>query len=79
AALNIRLSKIEKVNGVNAIRQDATLDFDNKDFVIVYGPNGAGKSGFARLVKNACGARTRTDLLPDVFSVKSVPPSAEFV
>ncbi|VWB51058.1 hypothetical protein BLA14095_02209 [Burkholderia lata] len=79
ASLNVRLSKIEKVNGVNAIRQDATLDLDNKDFAIIYGPNGAGKSGFARLVKNACGARTRTDLLPDVFSAKPIPPSAEFV
>lgn len=79
AALNIRLSKIEKVNGVNAIRQDATLDFDNKDFAIVYGPNGAGKSGFARLVKNACGARTRTDLLSNVFQAKPIAPSAEFV
>lgn len=79
ALLNVRLSKIEKVNGVNAIRQDATLDLGNKDFAIVYGPNGAGKSGFARLVKNACGARTRTDLLPNVFLAKHIPPSAEFV
>ncbi|WP_186133552.1 AAA family ATPase [Burkholderia gladioli] len=79
AALNIRLSKIEKVNGVNAIRQDATLDFENKDFAIVYGPNGAGKSGFARLVKNACGARTRKDLLSNVFQAKPIAPSAEFV
>ncbi|WP_233237287.1 AAA family ATPase [Bordetella sp. LUAb4] len=79
ASLNVRLSKIEKVNGVNAIRQDAALDLGNKDFAIVYGPNGAGKSGFARLVKNACGARTRSDLLPNVFLAKSIPPSAEFV
>ncbi|MDA0576003.1 AAA family ATPase [Burkholderia gladioli] len=79
AALSIRLSKIEKVNGVNAIRSDATLDFDNKDFAIVYGPNGAGKSGFARLVKNACGARTRTDLLPNVFLANPIEPSAEFL
>lgn len=79
ASLNIRLSKIEKVNGVNAIRQDAALDFENKDFAIVYGPNGAGKSGFARLVKNACGARTRTDLLSNVFLAQPIPPSAEFV
>ncbi|CAE6727332.1 hypothetical protein R69658_01646 [Paraburkholderia aspalathi] len=79
ASLNVRLAKIEKVNGVNAIWQDAALDLDNKDFAIVYGPNGAGKSGFARLVKNACGARTRTDLLPNVFLTKPIPPSAEFV
>jgi len=79
ASLNVRLSKIEKVNGVNAIRQDAALDLDNKDFAIVYGPNGAGKSGFARLVKNACGARTRTDLLPNVFQAQSVSPSAQFL
>jgi energy-coupling factor transporter ATP-binding protein EcfA2 len=79
ASLNVRLSKIERVNGVNAIRQDATLDLDNKDFAVVYGPNGAGKSGFARLLKNACGARTRTDLLPNVFQGKSPSPSAEFV
>lgn len=79
ASLDIRLFKIDKVNGVNAIRQNAALDFDNKDFAIVYGPNGAGKSGFARLVKNACGARTKTDLLPNVFRADVTPPSAEFV
>jgi len=79
ASLNLRLSKIEKVSGVNAIRQDAALDLGNKDFAIVYGPNGAGKSGFARLVKNACGARTRSDLLPNVFQAKSAPPTAVFV
>lgn len=37
ASLSVRLSKIEKVNGVNAIRQDATLDLGNKDFAIIYG------------------------------------------
>lgn len=30
-------------------------------------------------MKNACGARTRTDLLPNVFQAKSTPPAAEFV
>lgn len=79
ASLNVRLSKIEKVSGVNALRQDATLDLNNKDFAIVYGPNGAGKSGFARLVKNACGARTRANLLPNVFLENPIPPSAKFV
>jgi energy-coupling factor transporter ATP-binding protein EcfA2 len=79
ASLNIRLSRIEKVNGVNAIRKDAALDLKNKDFAIVYGQNGAGKSGFARLVKNACGARVRADLLPDVFQAAATEPSAEFV
>lgn len=79
ASLNVRLAKIDKVNGVNAIRQNAVLDLDNRDFAIVYGPNGAGKSGFARLVKNACGARTRTDLLPNVFRADTIQPTAEFV
>ncbi|MGF7192120.1 energy-coupling factor transporter ATP-binding protein EcfA2 [Robbsia andropogonis] len=79
ALLNLRLSKIEKVKGVNAIRSNAELDLGNKDFAIIYGPNGAGKSGFARLVKNACGARTSADLLPNVFEKQPTPPSACFL
>lgn len=75
----LRIRKVHKVVGVNAIKNDAVIDFGDASLAVVFGSNGAGKSGFARLLKHACGARHKTDLLPNVF-LESVPtPSAEII
>jgi energy-coupling factor transporter ATP-binding protein EcfA2 len=76
SALDLRLSKVDKVSGVNAIRTGAKIEF-GRDITVVYGQNGSGKSGFSRLMKHVCGARTKLDLLPDVFSVAPPEPQAE--
>jgi len=39
--------------------------------------NGSGKSGYARLLKHACGARYKADLLPNVFDAAKPRPSCE--
>ena len=76
---SFKLSKLDKVVGVNAIRHNASLDFGNSDLSVVFGMNGSGKSGYSRLLKHACGARRKSDLLPDVFSSTETIPSCEVV
>lgn len=76
---SVRIEKLNKVCGVNAIKDDASLDFGSSNISVIYGTNGAGKSGFARLLKHACGARHKSDLHPNVFANKPSLPSAEFV
>lgn len=72
-----KLRKLDKVVGVNAIRENACLDFGSVDLSVVFGMNGSGKSGYARLLKHACGARHKSDLLPNVFSGAKAAPSCE--
>jgi energy-coupling factor transporter ATP-binding protein EcfA2 len=75
----LRIDKLEKVIGVNAIKHNASLSFGETHLAVVYGANGTGKSGFSRLLKQACGARVKSELLPNVFSNGAVNPSAEII
>ncbi|MFA5762744.1 MAG: chromosome segregation protein SMC [Bacilli bacterium] len=76
AVSDLRLQKIENVIGVNALQHGVNLEFQG-DITVVFGQNGSGKSGFARLIKHACGARTRIELVPDVFSANPPEPEAQ--
>lgn len=76
-AETFKLRKLDKVVGVNAIRDNACLDFGAADLSVVFGMNGSGKSGYARLLKHACGARHKSDLLPNVFAPAEASPSCE--
>ncbi len=64
---SLRLKSIENVVGINALASENELDFGSEPLSIVYGRNGAGKSGYMRILKHACDAKARGDLLPDVF------------
>lgn len=75
----IRVRRIDSIEGVNALDSSAVLDFGDADLVVIYGPNGTGKSGYARLIKHAAGARARTELLPNVFVALTSTPRAQFV
>jgi energy-coupling factor transporter ATP-binding protein EcfA2 len=72
----LHLVGLTKVIGVNAISNDAELEFGDSSLVAIYGPNGTGKSGFSRLLKHACGSRAKEDILPNVFHEKPLAPSA---
>lgn len=72
-----KLQKLDKVVGVNAIRDNASLNFGDADLAVIFGMNGSGKSGYSRLLKHVCGARHKTDLLPNVFVEKKGGPSCE--
>ena len=72
-----KLIKIDKVIGVNAIQNNACIDFEDADIAVVFGMNGSGKSGYTRLLKHVCGARHKSELLSNVFDSNISPPSCE--
>lgn len=67
------LTRIDCVEGVNALPAGAALTFGPK-LTVIYGRNGAGKSGFARIFCNACFSRQRPVILPDI-DVEGDPPT----
>lgn len=75
-SLNIHLTSIDKINGVNALSSENVLNFGDKNLCIIYGPNGAGKSSYVRLLKNICNSRLKTPILGNVFSKEKTVPSA---
>ncbi len=62
------LESISDVEGVNNLAENQELKFALSGLTVVYGDNGAGKSGYTRILKNACRARHRATVLPNVFS-----------
>jgi energy-coupling factor transporter ATP-binding protein EcfA2 len=73
----MRIERLDKVVGVNAITSGAKLPFGTSNLHVVYGGNGSGKSGYARLLKHACGSSMKLDLQPNVFSETVANPSVE--
>lgn len=78
----IVLKAIENLSNVNAIPDGSRLPFGHKGLTVIYGQNGSGKSGYARILKRACNARDKKEmLLPNVFSADSIstgPAKATF-
>ncbi|KJV36962.1 AAA family ATPase [Luteibacter yeojuensis] len=62
----LRIQRLWHIRGVNAFGQRAELDLGG-DLTVVYGPNGAGKSGYARLLKQMCGAKAAEPIHGNVF------------
>lgn len=75
-SINIHLTSLEKINGVNALSSENMLNFGDKNLCIIYGANGAGKSSYVRLLKNICNSRLKTPILGNVFSKEKIAPSA---
>ena len=63
----IRIEGISEVHGLNAIKSGATLPLGPGNITVFYGQNGSGKSGYARLLKQACGSRSKDEIHPNVF------------
>jgi len=74
---SLHISKIADVSGINAIRKGASLAFGSTNLAVIYGANGTGKTGFSRLLKQACGAKAKDDLLGNVFSNEVLPATAQ--
>lgn len=71
------LVNLSGVEGVNALVEDQTINF-NERLTVIYGENGSGKSGYIRLLKKAFFSRDlRDDILPNIHlaSPKSVNAS----
>lgn len=75
-SLNIHLSSLEKINGVNALSFDNILNFGEKNLCIIYGSNGSGKSSYVRLLKNICNSRLKTLILGNIYNKEKIEPSA---
>lgn len=71
-AAPISLVSIFHHRGVNALAQDQTLKFGPK-LTVVYGDNAAGKTGYIRILKSACRARGRENILGNVVSGAAPP------
>lgn len=71
----IRLLKVSSIRGVNAFGPQAELEFAEQ-INVVYGANGSGKSGYARLLKQVCGAKASEPILGNVFRSTNQPVAA---
>ncbi|UCM24987.1 AAA family ATPase [Ensifer adhaerens] len=67
----ITLLSISDVCQVNQLAAGQTLSFAPNGLTVIYGDNGSGKSGYSRILKRACHARFRTEILPDEFDASS--------
>jgi energy-coupling factor transporter ATP-binding protein EcfA2 len=74
--VTVTLAALRGCKGVNALSDDQELDLTTAGLTVVYGDNGSGKSGYARLIKEAVGARHPAQILPDVFEDHPDEPSA---
>ena len=62
---DLLLSKLENVEGVNALTENQTIDF-SPNLTIVYGANGSGKSGYVRLLKKVFYSKSQEEILQNV-------------
>lgn len=75
---DLLLTKLENVEGVNALTENQTIDFSS-NLTIVYGANGSGKSGYARLLKKAFYSKAPEDILQNVhLESEHKPVNAKF-
>lgn len=63
--LDLLFTKLENVEGVNALTENQTIEF-SPNLTIIYGANGSGKSGYVRLLKKAFYSKAPEDILPNV-------------
>lgn len=78
AGATVTLRSIRDATNVNALVDGQTLTFAATGLTVVYGDNGSGKSGYARLIKDAVGARHREPVHANVFAdTAGQPQNAE--
>ena len=63
----VTLVSIFHHRGVNALAEGQTLKF-GQGLTVVYGDNAAGKTGYIRILKSACRARGKEEILGNVIS-----------
>ncbi len=63
----IRLRSLGNVRGIGNLNPRRPVSFGEAPIAVVYGSNGVGKSSYVRILKHACGARSKGHLHPNVF------------
>jgi energy-coupling factor transporter ATP-binding protein EcfA2 len=76
--LDLLFSKLENVEGVNALIENQLIDF-SPNLTIIYGANGSGKSGYVRLLKKVFYSKTPEDIVQNIHLASGHKPvSANF-
>lgn len=72
------LTSLHTLLNVGKIPSDQTLEFQSQGLTIAYGGNGTGKSGYARVLKQACRARSPGTVYADAYdpNFQQLTPSA---
>lgn len=72
------LTSLHSLVNVGKIPSDQTLEFQPQGLTIAYGGNGAGKSGYARVLKQACRARSPGTVYANAYdpNFRQLTPSA---
>lgn len=77
SARRVLLKELHSVTGVNALVPDQSIAFALDGLTVIYGENGAGKSGYARVFKQACHARDKSEpILGNVASAAKAKAKA---
>ena len=64
--LDLLFSKLENVEGVNALTENQIVDF-SPNATAIYGGNGSGKSSYVRLMKKAFYTKAPEDILKNIY------------
>jgi len=63
--LDLLLTRLENVEGVNALAENQSIEF-SPNLTIIYGANGSGKSGYVRLLKKVFYSKAPEEILQNV-------------
>ena len=61
------LKKMYDLKNVNALCKGEFIDFGEESLTVIYGKNATGKSGYSRVLKNACKARDKEKIIPNIY------------
>lgn len=67
----ISVLSLSEIKGVNALADNASLEFGEQGITVIYGLNGAGKSGFMRIFKELSGCPYEEPIQPNIFKKNS--------
>lgn len=74
----VSIASLSDIIGVNALADNATLEFAEEGITVVYGLNGAGKSGFMRIFKFLSNNPYEEPIQPNVFKKNdSIDPACK--
>lgn len=64
--LDLQFTKLGKVEGVNALSENQTIEF-SPNVTIIYGSNGSGKSGYVRLMKKVFYSKSPEEIIHNIY------------
>lgn len=77
--LDLLFTKLENVEGVNALTENQTIEF-SPNVTIIYGSNGSGKSGYVRLMKKVFYSKAPEKIIQNIYLVNGHKAiSADFI